>query len=118
MRVLVVLGLLFILLVLVDKLMSSEIINKLYMKHCMKLIKYIPEQQRNKTTKWLKENLTVSTSDETQWSTIKQEMPVSLRYKLTEKKLRAYMHIAGFEVVSDCCLDTDYYAVVIKKNGD
>ena len=113
-RLIITLVIAFIFCLWVDHYICSEKFNNKYTKKCLKLLDRVNPEQKERTLEWLKAHLSASIEKETMGTDIIKQLPVDLRYKVNERKLRAYMSILGYKPLSNCFLDPSTYSVELK----
>ena len=106
----------FVICLMIDKFVCSNRFNSWLLRTYIKSMDKVPIEQQEKTLNWLKENIVFAIDKETPAKLIISIVPADIGYKLNEKKLRVYMHKLGHNVLSNCFLDPDVYAVTIKSN--
>lgn len=104
----------FIIMMIVDKVICSKWFNARYVKKCVKKLKQLPAEQRERVQEWLGDHIVPALDSELSAKEIIANIPLEHRHRIKEKHIIAMMSLLKYQYLSDCFLDPPCFAVKLK----
>lgn len=89
----------------IDKMVCSVRFNNWYNKKCLRSLKRLPEKQVETLKWWVEHHIQASTNVELGFKDFRNLLPIELRFRLKEARIRGLLYDCGYEVISNCFLD-------------
>lgn len=95
----------------IDSLVCSQRFNKWYNKRCLHSLRRLPEKQVEDLKSWVNMHIQASTDVELGFKEFRNLLPIELRFRLKEARIRGLLYDCGYEVISNCFLDSSCFLI-------
>lgn len=118
MRILIALVVTLFVTLWIDSLVCSPRFNKWYNEKCLRSLRRLPERQVESLKLWVNDHIQASTDTELGFKEFRNLLPIELRFRLKEVRIRGLLYDCGYEVISNCFLDPSCFLIeYIEEKG-